>query len=99
MKVSLERTGGFTGMRVSVVVDTDSLSPEEAAHLRDLVRSAGVLTMQAPAPSEGRPDQFSYRLTIAEGDRGREIFVREPNIPTKLRPLLEWLVRRSRKIT
>lgn len=97
MKVSLERSGGFAGIRVSIVVDTDSLNPEEAAHLRNLVGAAGVFATESAGLSEGRPDQYIYRLTAAEGDRIHEVIVREPDIPQKLRPLLDWLVARARR--
>lgn len=85
-------------MRVSTVVDTDSLAPEERTKLQDLVRSAN-LSAKKPggSPSPGRPDQFSYRLTVAENDQAHVIYVQEPDVPAELRPLLDWLMARARR--
>jgi len=37
MRVSFGRTGGFAGMRMTVTIDSDSLSPQEEHNLRDMI--------------------------------------------------------------
>lgn len=98
MQVSLERTGGFSAIRISTVVDTDSLSPEEATNLRELVRLAGLFEMkQRVKPSRGHPDQYNYRLMVVEDNQTHAIFIQEPDVQPELRQLLDWLVARAKR--
>ena len=67
MKVTVERSGGFAGIRrVYGPVDTDDLAPERAAALGELVGAA-----EAAPPGQPLPDDFGYRVTV-EGGAGPE---------------------------
>jgi len=76
MRITLQRSGGFGGIRPpAVTVDTEKLSPENARELESLVQSSGVRDSSAKAPrkKDGPPqaDRFSYTLTLGDAS-GRE---------------------------
>jgi len=55
--------------RPAVVIDSASLSPSEAARLRELATRAKA----APPVTESQPDSLQYALTIDDGSIHRSI--------------------------
>jgi len=71
MRISLQRSGGFAGIRPpAVTVDTEKLPAEKARELESLVQSSGIraLAKQPTKKPAGppQPDRFSYTLTLGE---------------------------------
>src|SRR5437763_1786412 len=78
MRASLERTGGFAGVRLASTADTEELSPEDAQRLKQLVDSANFFQLpEADATSKSLPDRFQYTLTVEDGNRKRTITIPE----------------------
>jgi len=76
MRITLQRSGGFGGIRPpAVTVDTEKLPAEHARELETLVQTSGVRTAspQTPKKKDGPPqaDRFSYTLTLGDAS-GRE---------------------------
>ena len=67
MKISFERTGGFAGMRMAIIVDVDSLPDSDAATLRKLVADADFFNLSEIRAGQAIPDGFQYVITI-DGD-------------------------------
>ena len=91
MRVSLERSGGFTGRRVTSSVDTDELPAEQVA---EALRALDALAAAPPAPAIAG-SQPRYRLTIDRASGQQVVDVLEAQVPAALRPLLAELVRRA----
>jgi hypothetical protein len=92
MKIELERSGGFAGIKLKRSLDSADLSPSQAKRLENLLESAQFFdwTPERNKPDQG-PDRFHYRLTI-EAERGtRTIEVGEASLPLSMRSLLHWL--------
>jgi hypothetical protein len=99
MRVHLERAGGFapSAMRLSHAVDSDELSNEDAAELRTLVADADVAALTSRVRnSPPRPDAFHYRVTVDSDDGRHTVEASDSDMPAALRPLVEWLIKRSR---
>ncbi len=96
MLIYFERTGGFAGMSTAVRLNTDSLPPEEARKLQEMVDAAGFFNLpeKFPAPTRGA-DYFVYRLTVESEGRKHTVEVSEPAVPAELRPLLQSLMNRG----
>jgi hypothetical protein len=92
MRVSLERSGGFTGRRVTSSVDTDELPAEQVA---EALRALDALAAAPPAPAIAG-SQPRYRLTIDRASGQQVVDVLESQVPPALRPLLAELTRRAR---
>jgi hypothetical protein len=92
VQVSLLRTGGFTGLRLTSSVDTDELPPKA----RDGVLKAldGLVADPPTIPAWGAA-QPRYRLTVAHHSGSTVIEIVESQIPPELRPLISELVRQG----
>jgi hypothetical protein len=92
MRIHFERTGGFVGMRITATVDTESLSPEEARDLHEMVDTAGFFDLPTAitTPTPGA-DRFHYKLTVETEGRRHTVDVAEAAVPKALQPLLQQL--------
>ena len=97
MHISFERSGGITGMPVTIVIDTDSLSSDEVSQLYQLVENSGFFELPAATAEPTQPDRFQYKVIISEGDRQRTVTRGEAAVPTTLKPLLDWLIEAARR--
>ena len=97
MRIHFERTGGFAGMRVTATIDTESLSPEEASELQEMVDTAKLFDLPEviEAPNGGA-DRFQYNLTVEDAGRSHTVRVGEAAAPDELRPLLRRLTTLAR---
>jgi hypothetical protein len=96
MRIMFERTGGFMGRSVSLTIELDDLSPDQAGTLRKLVDEAHFFTLKENPPARPNPDGFQYTITV-ETDKARHtIHTSDTNAPEELRPLLQELSQRAR---
>ncbi len=92
MQITVERSGGFTGLPLTITVDTADLSPDQAAQLRGLVEAVDFFHLPTTLAAPPQPDRFDYEITIQEGDRTHTHTVGEAAIPEPLRLLLTWIM-------
>jgi hypothetical protein len=92
MRIEFERTGGFAGMRVAATIDTETLPPDEARAVREMVGAARFFDLPAKitSPTPGA-DQFQYRLTVEAEGRKHTVEVGDASAPEALQPLLRRL--------
>jgi len=93
MRVTFERSGGFTGIPRSASVDVATLSSDDARKLERLVEDARFTTLPERIGSASRgADRFTYRVTVEpKGAAPHTVEVAEDAVPASLRPLLDWL--------
>jgi hypothetical protein len=92
MLVSLERSGGFTGRRVTSSVDTDDLPAPQVA---EALEALDALASAPPAIPVGGASQPRYRLTVHRAAGEQVVEVVESQVPAALRPLLPEQRRRG----
>lgn len=98
MKISFERTGGFTGIPMAMTIDVDSLPGPDAANLKKLVADADFFNLAENRANKPVPDGFQYAITVDEGDgKQRTIQVSDTSMPDQLRPLVNELSMRARQ--
>jgi hypothetical protein len=91
MRILVERSGGFAGIKRKAAVDSQALSEDAAAEMKQLVEAAGLFDLPAaPVTPPGGADQFQYNLTVEAGERRRTIELRDPACAEVAR-LLDWL--------
>ncbi len=97
-RVHFERSGGFAGLRLAVELSGDSLAPEQADELGQLVDRARFfeLPSEISGPAKGA-DQFVYKLTVESAQRVHSVEVGESAVPESLRPLIDWLTAAARQ--
>ncbi|PZU96454.1 MAG: hypothetical protein DCF32_21630 [Leptolyngbya sp.] len=97
MHITIERSGGFTGMPLTFSIDTAYLPSEQATHLRHLVEAADFFGFSTTLSAPAQPDRFEYEVTVQEGDRKHTITVGEVAMPEQLKPLLRWVMATARQ--
>jgi hypothetical protein len=93
MRVLLESSGGFAGLRLSSSLDTDELPPDQAA---EAMRALEKLTSVPPAVPSGGTTLPQYRLIVSLDTGAQVLELTESQVPPALRPLLSELMRRAR---
>lgn len=98
MLVKLERTGGFAGMKMSVAVDTDTLSPDDAQELRKLMDAANFFELPPEILGETPgADRFLYTLTAEMENRRHVVHTTEAAADGALKQLINWLTEVGRR--
>lgn len=92
MLVSLERSGGFTGRRVTSSIDTGDLP---APQMTEALQALDMLASAPPAIPPGGASQPRYRITVHRASGPQVVEVVESQVPAALRPLLAELMRRA----
>ncbi|HEY3289014.1 MAG TPA: protealysin inhibitor emfourin [Anaerolineae bacterium] len=98
MKASIERTGGFAGMRMTTTVDSDALGPDDARRFQQLVTSCQFFSLpNTIAASKPMPDRFSYTVTIEDNGRSHTVTVGETSVSGNVKSLLDFLTTKARR--
>lgn len=92
MRITFERSGGFTGIPMTTTVDTQTLAAAQATEFRNLVEAADFFRLPATIPAAAQPDRFQYQITIEDGDRHHTVSMGESVVPGTLRPLIERMM-------
>lgn len=92
MQVTVERTGGFTGVPLTKTVNSITLSPQEAVRLQQMTAAADFFELPSTIPFTPQPDRFQYRITIEQEGKQHSVTTSETAVPAKLKPLLTWLM-------
>jgi hypothetical protein len=95
MRILVERTGGFAGIKKKAAVDSEALPAEESTELKRLVDAAGILnpaaaTAAQQAAAQHYADHFQYTVTVESSDGQRTKQLQEPVNPDVKR-LLDWV--------
>jgi hypothetical protein len=100
MNIHFERSGGFTGIPVSMIIDTVSLPSKEARIIQNLVEDSHFFELP-PTPNKtsrtGAADYFQYQITIENGTRKHTVKSDDISIDHKLKLLVNLLVKNLQK--
>jgi hypothetical protein len=88
MILRMERSGGFTGIPLRAVIDSEQLPIEESRNLHHLVEVSGFFSLPPAIRSPSGADRFSYRLTIEDSGRSHTVEVSEGAAPEHLQALI-----------
>jgi len=84
-------------MRMTVDIDTESLSSEEAYELHEIVNSSKYFELPAviATPTSGA-DRFCYRITVEDKGRKHTVQMTEEAVPDELQQLFRKLMHIAR---
>lgn len=93
MRVEYLRSGGFAGLQLTTVVDTEQLVADEASNLEKMVNECDFFAQpgQIRAAGPSGADRFEYRLTVTMETRSHTVVVGEAALPDTFRPLIDYL--------
>ncbi|MFZ2169118.1 MAG: protealysin inhibitor emfourin [Methylococcaceae bacterium] len=95
MQITVERTGGFTGIPLTKTVDSATLSQQEAIHLHQMMAAADFFKLPSTIPSIPQPDRFQYQITVEQEGKLHSVTVGEAAVPANLKTILKWLMEQS----
>lgn len=97
MRITFERTGGFMGRKVSLILELDELPSDQAGTLSRLLDEANFFAIEeipsAPGPAR---DEFHYLITVETRDAKHTVRTTDATMPASLRPLIEELSQLAR---
>jgi len=83
---------------MKTAVDEKDLALNEAQKLRQLVEEADFFNSPGKIMSRSpQPDRFQYELRLEEKGRQHTVTMSEEGIPAKLKPLVKWLMEKTRQ--
>ncbi len=97
MKITFYESGEYPGWVKGCEVDTDTMSKEEAEHLRLLVDQSGILRSQElqSLSSEGA-DMLTYEIKVEIDNTLYNFIFDRNNLPAQFIPLLKYLHDRAK---
>lgn len=92
VKVTIERTGGVTGIPLRRVVSNSSLNEEERQTLQDLLDKSHFfdLTSSATPPA---PDRYVFVVAVQTPIQTHTVKVNEADIDNTLRALIDFVAK------
>lgn len=97
MKIQFQQSGGFAGLSRGCQIDTQFLSSDEVTQLQSLVKQSGILQFQSQS-TPNAADLFNYEIFIETDGNTYRISGDENTWPQSAKPLLEYLLIRSKMI-
>ena len=97
MRIRFQEIGGFVPVFKGCELDTDTMSAADAARLQVLIEESGILTVTAGSVSSAR-DLALYVFTLDTGEGSREVSFDQLSVPASVKPLLAFLLDRSRDL-
>lgn len=97
--IYFERSGGFAGITNTLEIQSDSLSQDEFDQISRLVKTSGFFDIDESYTIKGNmPDQFHYKITIEHKDQRQTLELGDAVVPDSLRPLIQYLSQKARKV-
>ncbi len=93
MKINFERSGGFTGITNSCIINSEKLSLDEQKNLQELLKDFRNKKTENLSLAGRGNDCFQYRIRIEDGENFT-IITDELTMDPKLRSLIDFLERR-----
>jgi hypothetical protein len=90
--IDFERSGGFTGIPVKVILSDQLLSKDELMEIHRLIDSSDFVRLKEEDVTDNpKPDQFLYKITVETPFYRHSLVIYEQQITPDLRPLIRFL--------
>lgn len=98
MIIQVERTGGFAGLTMQAVINTEHLDPEEREELEDLVDKSEFFRLPPRLKSQTMAvNQFEYIITIEDEFQRHTLEAHEEALDPRLNELVRRVLRLARR--
>ena len=100
MKIKIERSGGYAGLNNTFSADDSILGSSEVHQIREWLKNSKFFDLpSSPLPKKGAADYFTYRITIQDNDQTHTVNTTDVTMPLDLRPVVDLVLNKSKKIT
>ncbi|MEJ5314122.1 MULTISPECIES: protealysin inhibitor emfourin [Anaerolinea] len=98
MIIQVERTGGFAGLSMHAVIDTERLDAEEREELEDLVEKSEFFRLPSRLTANTLAvNQFEYIITIEDEVQRHTLEAHEEALDPRLLELVRRVLRLARR--
>jgi hypothetical protein len=95
MIVRFVQSGGYAGLLKGCELDTNTLPPDQAKELQELV-GASAISASGEHISDSSRDLRQYEITIDDGASRTSVVFDDESIPQSAKPLIGYLKKCSR---
>lgn len=95
MIITLTRSGGFTGIPLTKIVDTKDLPPEKIGAIENLVKKSNFFSL-ASAQTAAKPDRFTYTITINNDPLKNTLSISEIDLNPELHELIQVVLQSTK---
>lgn len=89
--ITFERSGGVVGNEVYFEVELNSLQPDQASRLMNMVEKADFFNIPSNLSMSATPDEFHYKVTVDNGGEHHIVRATDTTMPKTLQPLVREL--------
>jgi hypothetical protein len=89
--ITFERSGGVVGNEVYFEVELNSLEPDQASRLMNMVEKADFFNIPSNLSMSTTPDEFHYKVTVDNGGEHHIVRATDTTMPKTLQPLVREL--------
>lgn len=93
MRITVQRTGGFTAIPITKTVDVTAMPTNEATQLRQMVEAADFFDLPAEIPSTSQPDRFVYQISVEQEGKRHSVTVGETAMGPDMKSLVDLLMK------
>ncbi|BAJ62482.1 MULTISPECIES: protealysin inhibitor emfourin [Anaerolinea] len=98
MIIQVERTGGFAGLTMQAIIDTEHLDPEEREELEELVEKSEFFRLPPRLKVQTMAvNQFEYVITIEDEFQRHTLEAHEEALDPRLNELVQRVLRLARR--
>ncbi len=87
MHITIERSGGFTGIPMKRELDTQTIDHQQALELETLLGAADFFNLQDAVTQE--PDRFQYSIAVTNQGQSHQIHMSETQLSDNLYAWIE----------
>jgi hypothetical protein len=93
MNICFQSSGGFAGINSRIVLDTNSMSADDAMQIQELINDSNFFSLpsESPPPKGGAADYISYKITVETDERKHSVRTNDIVMPPQLEPLICFL--------
>jgi hypothetical protein len=96
MRIEFGASGGFAGMNIDAVAESESLDADQSAELERLVDAAGFFDTKQGwfhSPRAGPGEVAVYRLKLQDEDRKNDLSFSDMDMPPEMSKLFNFMLR------
>jgi deoxyribose-phosphate aldolase len=94
MKIEFEKRGGFAGLTLKTILDTQDLTPEEKNKVISLIKESNFFELKQSTFSSkerGGADLFKYKIAVKDEEGANIIETTDTMLDETLRSLVSFL--------
>ena len=96
MKIHYEQSGGYAGLKLDAMIDSDSLPLNEARSLAKIIDESNFFSISPITQSPRGADYIRYKIMVEiDEDKKHTVETTDVTTPVQLKTLIQYLTKKS----